>query len=115
VSACRASGRSFVVISAKPQIDVPTYLDAHDLLTQVTVIAVSTRDAASFLEVPPADCLMIASSPADIKAAQAAGTPTIGYARTPNDAARLVDAGATASVYSMAVLALSLRAHRVDP
>jgi beta-phosphoglucomutase-like phosphatase (HAD superfamily) len=66
------------------------------------------------LEAPPTDCLLITSSPADIEAAQAAGVPSIGYARTPDDAAHLVDAGAIAFVYSMAELALSLRAHRLD-
>jgi beta-phosphoglucomutase-like phosphatase (HAD superfamily) len=77
------------------------------------VVAASIAEAASTLHVTPVDCLLITSSPADIEAAQAAGIPTIGYARTPDDAARLVDAGATALVYSTAVLALSLRANNV--
>jgi beta-phosphoglucomutase-like phosphatase (HAD superfamily) len=79
-AACRDSGRSFVVISTKPQIDVPNYLAANDLFTHVTVIAVSVRDAANYLESTRAACLLITSSPADIKAAKAAGTPSIGYA-----------------------------------
>jgi len=114
LSACRESGRSAVVITPKPLIDVPAYLDTYDLFTKVTVIAASISDAVSTLEVPPADCLLITSSPADIKAAQAAGTPSVGYARTPDDAAHLVDAGAVASVYSMAELALTLRARASD-
>src|ERR1700730_1489044 len=64
---------------------------------------------ATALEASPADCLLVTSSPADIKAAQEAGTTPIGYPRASNDAAHLVDAGATTFVYSMAVLALSLR------
>ena len=112
--ACRDSGRSAVVITPKLLIDVPAYLDAYDLFTQVTVIAASISDAVSTLEAPPADCLLITSSPADVKAAQAAGTVSIGYARTPDDAAHLVDAGANAFVYSMADLALRLRAHRAN-
>ena len=109
-AACRESGRSVVVISPKQEIHVPNYLDAHDLFTQITIIAISVADAINFLELTPSDCPLVTTSPADIKAAQAAGTPSIGYAQTPDDAAHLVDAGATAFVYSMAVLALSLRA-----
>jgi beta-phosphoglucomutase-like phosphatase (HAD superfamily) len=114
LAACRESGRSAVVLTPKPLIDVPNYLDAHDLFTQITVIAASVVDAINFLEAAPADCLLVTSSPADIEAAQAAGTPSVGYARTPNDADHLVDAGATTFVYSMGELALSVRAHRLD-
>jgi beta-phosphoglucomutase-like phosphatase (HAD superfamily) len=113
IAACHDSGRSVAVISANSPIEVHDYLNAHDLSTQVAVVAVSIGEAVSTLEAAPVDCLLITSSPADIEAAQAAGTPTIGYAQTPDDAAHLVDAGATAFVYNMAVLALSLRAHPV--
>jgi beta-phosphoglucomutase-like phosphatase (HAD superfamily) len=109
LAACRDSGRSVVVIAPKPLIDVNAFLDAYHL-TQVTIIAASIGDAVSTLEAPPADCLLITSSPADIKAAQTAGLPSIGYARTPDDAAHLVNAGASSSVYSMANIALGLRA-----
>jgi len=109
--ACSESGRSVVVVSTKPKINVPSYLDAHDLFTPITVIAASVTDAADFLEATPADCLLITSSPAEIEAAQIARAPSIGYARTPDDAAHLVDAGAITFVYSMADVALRLRAH----
>jgi beta-phosphoglucomutase-like phosphatase (HAD superfamily) len=111
LAACRDSGRSAVVITPKPLIDVPAYLDAYDLFTQVTVIAASISDAVSTLEAPPADCLLITSSPADIEVAQSAGTPSIGYARTSDAAAHLVEAGATATIYSMADLTLGLQGH----
>lgn len=111
LAACSESGRTASVISAKSPIDVPAYLDAHDLFTQITVIAVSVPDAIDFLEVTPDHCLLITSSTADIEAAEAARTPSIGYARTSEAAARLVAAGATASVYTMADVALRLRAH----
>ncbi len=114
LAACRESGRSAAIISASPLTEVSDYLDAHDLLTQVAVVAASIGEAASTLQASPANCLLITSSPADIKAAQAAGTPTIGYARTPDDAAHLVDAGTTAFVYSMAELALMLRGRALD-
>jgi beta-phosphoglucomutase-like phosphatase (HAD superfamily) len=112
-TACRESGRSVVVISPKTEIHVPNYLDAHDLFEPITVIAISVADAIKYLELTPADCLLITGSPADIEAAQAAGVPSIGYVRAPDDAAHLADAGATASVFSMADLVLSLRAHRL--
>jgi beta-phosphoglucomutase-like phosphatase (HAD superfamily) len=109
-AACRESGRSVVVVSTKPKIDVPVYLDAHDLFEPITVIAASIADAINFLEAAPAECLVIAGSVADIEAAQAAGTPSIGYARTSDDAADLVDAGAVAFVFSLAQVVLSIRA-----
>ena len=111
LAACHESGRSVAIISADSPIEVHDYLNAHDLSTQVAVVAVSIGEAASTREAAPVECLLITSSPADIEAAQAAGTPTIGYARTPDDAARLIDAGAAMFVYSMADTALSIRAH----
>jgi beta-phosphoglucomutase-like phosphatase (HAD superfamily) len=111
LAACNESGRTASVISTKPPIDVPSYLDAHDLFTQITVIAASVADAINFLEATPDCCLLVASSAADIKAAQSARAPSIGYARTPDAAARLVAAGATAFVYTMADVVLRLRAH----
>lgn len=109
LAACSESGRSTAVISASPPADVRAYLDAHDLLTQVTVVVTSIGEAPSALEASPADCLLITSSAADVKAAQITGTPSIGYARAPDDAAHLVDAGAVTFVYSMADIALRLR------
>jgi phosphoglycolate phosphatase len=114
LAACHESGRSVAVISAHSPTEVRDYLDAHDLSTQVAAVATSIGEAASTLEASPINCLLITSSPADIEAAQAAGTPTIGYARTPDDAAYLVDAGAIVSVYSLLDLALTLRARSID-
>jgi beta-phosphoglucomutase-like phosphatase (HAD superfamily) len=77
---------------------VHAYLETHDLLAQFTVVASSIAEAASTLEASPAESLLIASSPADIEAAQAAGAPSIGCARTPDDATHLLGAGATVFV-----------------
>jgi len=110
LAACHESGRSAAVISASAPTEVRHYLDTHDLLTQVKVVAASIGEAANSLEASPVDCLLITSSPADIEDAQVAGTPTIGYARTPDDDAHLVDAGASAVIYSLADVALRLRA-----
>jgi beta-phosphoglucomutase-like phosphatase (HAD superfamily) len=109
LTACRESGRLAAVIGTNPPTDIHAYLDAHDLMNQITAVAASIAEAATALEAALSDCLFITSSPADIKAAQAAGIPAIAYARTPSDAARLVDAGATAFVYSIADITLSLR------
>jgi beta-phosphoglucomutase-like phosphatase (HAD superfamily) len=79
------------------------------------VVAASISEAASTLEASLVDCLLITSSPADIEAARATGTPSIGYARTPDDAAHLVDAGAIMFVYSMVDLTLRLRASCSPP
>ena len=88
--------------------------DGPNLFEQVTIIAISVADAINFLELTPTDCLLITSSVDDVEAAQAAGTPSIGYARTPDDAAHLVDAGAITFVYSMADTAIKLRARTSD-
>jgi beta-phosphoglucomutase-like phosphatase (HAD superfamily) len=91
--ACYESGRPVVVINTKSQIDidVSAYLNAHDLFTLITLMAASVNDAIKSLELNPADCLFITSSPVDIKAARRARVPSIG----------------------MTDLALSLRAHHV--
>jgi beta-phosphoglucomutase-like phosphatase (HAD superfamily) len=89
VMACRESGRSAAVISTTPAAEVRAYLDAHDLTTQITLIAPTIGEAASALDASPADCATITSSPSDIEAAQAAGAPAIAYARTPDEAEHL--------------------------
>jgi beta-phosphoglucomutase-like phosphatase (HAD superfamily) len=113
-AACRESGRSVAVISPKTEVDVPNYLSVHDLFEPVTVIAISIADAINFLELTPADCLLIASSTTDIQVAEATGVPSIGYSRIAGDAASLVDAGAATFVYSLADVALKLRALFLD-
>lgn len=115
LAACHESGRSVAVIGASSPTEVRDYLDAHDLLARVAVVAASISEAASTLEASPVDCLLVTSSPADIEAAQVAGTPSIGYARTPDDAVHLVDTGAIAFVYTMADLTLRLRASCSPP
>jgi beta-phosphoglucomutase-like phosphatase (HAD superfamily) len=114
LAACHESGRSAAVISTNSPTEVRGYLDAHDLSTQVVVVAASIDEAARRLKASPVDCLIITSSAADIEAAQVAGAPSIGYARALDDAARLVDAGAIAFVYSMADIALRLRGQLAD-
>lgn len=113
LASCIESGRSVAVISASSLNEVREYLDAHDLSTQVAVVAASILEVASLLEASPVDCVLITSSLGDIESAQATGTPSIGYARTFDAATHLVDVGATTSVISLIDLAISLRAYPV--
>lgn len=113
LAACRESGRSAAVISADPPTDVRAYLYANELTSQIVVIASSVDQAASALAAIPAECTFITSSAGEIEGIQSAGTSTIAYAKTQDDADLLVEAGASAVIYSMADLALILRAQ--DP
>jgi beta-phosphoglucomutase-like phosphatase (HAD superfamily) len=114
LSACRESGRPAAVIGGSPPADIWAYLDAHDLSAQITAVAATIGEAATALEASLTECTVITRSLGDIEEAQASGALTIGYARTPDDADHLVHAGAGAFIYSMADLALRLRARPVD-
>jgi beta-phosphoglucomutase-like phosphatase (HAD superfamily) len=70
--------------------------------------------AAIVLHAWPAECVVIASASSDIQAARAANVPSIAYAKTPDDAEHQVHAGAKAFAYSMADVALRLRARTAD-
>jgi beta-phosphoglucomutase-like phosphatase (HAD superfamily) len=109
LTACHESGRSVAVVTAAPVAEVLAYTNAHELSTQITIVAVSIRRAVSALEAQPADCVAIASSPEDVADARTAGVPAIAYATTPDYADRLLRAGARAFVYSLMDLALKLR------
>jgi beta-phosphoglucomutase-like phosphatase (HAD superfamily) len=109
LTACHESGRSVAVVTAASVAEVLAYTNAHELSTQITIVAVSTRRAVGALEARPADCIAITSSLAGIADARAAGVPAIAYANTPDFADRLLRAGARAFVYSMMDLALKLR------
>jgi beta-phosphoglucomutase-like phosphatase (HAD superfamily) len=110
LAACRESGRSAAVISATPSADVWTYLNTHDLAGQITIVTSLIGEAVTALDASPAECAVITSFPSDIQAARAAGVPSIGYAKMPDNADRLKVSGAGALVTSMANLALRLRA-----
>jgi beta-phosphoglucomutase-like phosphatase (HAD superfamily) len=110
LAACRESGRSATIISASPSAEVWAYLDAHDLSIPIPVVASLISEAITALEASPTECAVITISPSDIQAAQVAGAPSIGYAKTHDDAVRLKASGAGTVVTSMANLALVLRA-----
>ena len=110
LAACRESGCSAAVVTTTPVAEVRAYLDAHDLSAQITIVAASIGQAASALDASPADFAVITSASRDVEAAKAAGVPTITYAKTHDDAEHQAATGATAVVYSMANVALRLRA-----
>jgi beta-phosphoglucomutase-like phosphatase (HAD superfamily) len=128
LAACRESGRSAAIVSANSSAAIHAYLAMHDLISQLKIGAARTgpdpltlplsprliAQAAAAVDAAPAVCAVISSTPDDIKAAQAAGAPSIGYAKTPDDAEHQVHAGATALVYSLADLALRIRARVGD-
>lgn len=122
LAACHESGRFAAVISSSVPVDmVHAYLDAHDLAGGITIVARHTkadpasseaeliRQAAQSLDASLSDCVMITSTPSAIEAARTVGVPTIGYARTPEEAEHLAVAGTRVAIYSMADLALRLR------
>jgi phosphoglycolate phosphatase len=128
LAACRESGRTAAIISANSSAAIHAYLTAHDLTSQFAAVAARTGpdplilppsphlidQATIVLSAWPAECVVIASAPSGIQAAQAAGVPSIAYAKTPDDAGHQVRAGANAVVYSMADIALRLRTRTVD-
>jgi beta-phosphoglucomutase-like phosphatase (HAD superfamily) len=124
LTACFESGRSAAVISNNSMAAVRAYLSARDLGHQVHAVAARTTPDVTVLKPSPhliyqaaealgadrAACAVVGDSPSDIEAAHSAGAKSIGYAKAPHDAERLVDANAGAIITSMANLALRLRA-----
>ncbi len=114
LTACRESGRTVAVVSDTPAAEVQAYLDAHNLSTQIVVVATSVAQAANAYEAVPTNCAVIMSSTSDIRAAQTAGIPAIAYAKASGDADKSIEAGASAFVYSLMDLALKLRSFGPD-
>lgn len=129
ISACRDSARSVAVISNNSEKAVRAYLAAHDLDNQIDLIAARIscdpallkpspyliEQAASKLGTSASACVVVGDSPADVESARSAGALSIGYARTSADLECLTAAGADATIFSMADLALRLRARVTKP
>jgi HAD superfamily hydrolase (TIGR01509 family) len=129
ISACRDSARSVAVISNNSEKAVRACLAAHDLDSQIDLIAARTSCDPAILKPSPylidqavtklgtsaSACIVVGDSLADIESAQRSGALSIGYARTSNDRERLTTAGAGTIILSMADLALRLRARVRDP
>lgn len=128
LAACHESGRFAAVISSTPADTVHAYLDAHDLASAITTVTAPSRtdpaslppepdlirQAARSLDTQLPGCVIVTSAPRTVQAALAAGVPAIGYARTRDHAGHLAAAGANVAIYSMADLALTLRAQATD-
>ena len=98
ISACRDSARSVAVISNNSEKAVRAYLAAHDLDSQIDLIAARTscdpamlkpsphliEQAASKLHTSASACALVGDSLTDIESARRAGAFSIGYARTFN-------------------------------
>jgi beta-phosphoglucomutase-like phosphatase (HAD superfamily) len=126
LAACEQSGRLVAVVSNNSIQAVRKYLIRHGLDRRIPVVVARTgpdvgqlkpsphfiEAAAAGLAAAPADCAVVGDSPADMRAARAAGSAAIGYAPAPADRARLATAGAHAVVARLSDLAAGLRAAR---
>ena len=121
ITSARASGRTVTVISSCSARAVNTYLARSSLDGQVgLVVARTTHDpdpatnliehTVTALQGDPAACMLVASSPIIIEAANVAGMHTIGYAPTPSDREHLAETQPSAVMSSLADLVLRLRA-----
>jgi beta-phosphoglucomutase-like phosphatase (HAD superfamily) len=121
ITSARASGRTVTVISSCSERAVNAYLARSSLDGQVGLVVARTthephpiasliEHAITALQANPAACMLMASSPAIIDAANATGIHTTGYARTPSDHEHLADTQASAVISSLADLVLRLRA-----
>lgn len=91
LAACCESGRTAAIISANSPAAIHAYLTAHDLASQFAAVSARTGpdplilppsphlidQATVALSARPPECVVIASAPSDIQAAQAAGVPSI--------------------------------------
>jgi HAD superfamily hydrolase (TIGR01509 family) len=129
ILACHRTRRRVAVISNNSQAAVARYLAAHRLAEHVDVIVGRTEpdpgllkpdphlvvQALDALGSDPAACALVGASIADIPAARAAGTASIGFANKPGKINRLQDAAADAIVTSMAELHGALLALQPSP
>jgi HAD superfamily hydrolase (TIGR01509 family) len=129
LAACRESARSVAVVSNNSEQAVRWYLAEHGLDAVITVVAARSGNvperlkpsphfveaAAAQLSAKPSDCALVGDSASDMRAARAAGSPGIGYARTPGEHGYLAAAGAATVVSSLADLASGIRASRPRP
>ena len=129
VTACQNSGRSVSVVSNNSARAVHAYLARHGLDDRISlVIARTSHDpallkpsphlitqAVEALDAEPGACTLVGDSVTDIQAARLASVQSIGYANKPGKRERLSEAGAGATINSLADLALRFRARVADP
>jgi HAD superfamily hydrolase (TIGR01662 family) len=126
MTSCQGTGRTIAVVSNNSERAVRTYLTQHGLDDRIDLIAARTSSDPSLLKpsphlieqaitqlsAPAAECLLIGDSTTDMQAADHLGIPSIGYANHPGKQERLTQAGATATITSLADLVLPLRVRR---
>ena len=129
VTASQNSGRSVSVVSNNSARAVHAYLARHGLDDRISlVIARTSHDpallkpsphlitqAVEALDAEPGECTLVGDSVTDVQAARLAGVQSIGYANKPGKRERLGEAGAGATINSLADLALRLRARVPNP
>jgi beta-phosphoglucomutase-like phosphatase (HAD superfamily) len=71
--------------------------------------------AVEALDTEPGECALVGDSVTDIQGARLASVQSIGYANKPGKRERLSEAGAGATINSLADLALKIRARVLDP
>ncbi|WP_171906665.1 HAD family hydrolase [Jiangella alba] len=121
--AARRSGRQVAVVSNNSAAAVEAYADRHGLMEFIDHIAARRTpdprlmkpdpfylvEAASALDVVPAECVLVGDSVTDIEAGRNAGVPAIGYANKVGKDARLKKAGASTVIYAMSDLVPALQ------
>jgi phosphoglycolate phosphatase len=129
IASAREAGRIIGVVSNNSSRAVNAYLDRHGLSDGIRlVVARISHDPALLkpsphlidkavrdLDADPAATALVGDSDTDIEAAHRADVASIGYANKAGKLERMRQLGAGAVIASMADLALSLRAHRVNP
>ncbi|GAA3335449.1 HAD family hydrolase [Amorphoplanes nipponensis] len=124
------TGRRVVIVSNNASAAIETYLRDNDLNGYVDGVAarfdgMSPRllkphpflieSGLKTVHVQPGDALFIGDSVTDVKAGQAAGTPTIGYANKPGKHRLLTDAGADGVIETMKSLVQALQPVTTGP
>ncbi|MEU4740091.1 HAD family phosphatase [Actinosynnema sp. NPDC023658] len=118
IHAWHATGRKLAVVSNNSQAAVNAYLHLHNLVHLVHTVSARTEpdpaalkpspqlidQAAEALTVPPSKCTLVGDSLTDLRAANAAGTRSIGYANKPGKAERFATERPSAITTSMATL-----------
>jgi len=129
VTACQNSGRSVAVVSNNSSRAVHSYLARHGLDDRISLVVARTyhdpallkpsphliTQAVRALNGEPDECALVGDSVTDIEGARLARVQSIGYANQPGKREHLTTAGAGAIINSLADLALTLRAHVVNP
>lgn len=128
IASARESGRTIGVVSNNSPRAVNAYLDRHGLSHGIALVAARIshdpallkpsphliNEAIFALDANPTESALVGDSFTDIEASHSAGVASIGYANRPGKRERMTELRAGAVITSMADLALSLRAYRVN-